>query len=100
MASVPLVARFRRRRGKRLRRRLFPYRDLNYQPDHLEARQFGVHDKSCKTLNLKNPERRRPLNAREEKDCRIQWLRTRSPRSGTRPGATIHASRRILTMIA
>jgi hypothetical protein len=50
-------------------------------------------------LNLRNPERRRPLNAREEKDWRIQSLRTRSPRSGTTPGATIHASRRILTMI-
>jgi hypothetical protein len=42
----------------------------------------------------------RAFNAREEKDWRIQWLRTRSPRSGTRPGATIHASRKILTMIA
>jgi hypothetical protein len=48
------------------------------QPPH--DRQFGVRDKSCKTLNLKNPERRRPLNAREEKDWRIRSLRTRSPR--------------------
>jgi hypothetical protein len=75
-------------------------RILNYQSDHLEALQFGFRDKSCKTSDLKNPERCRQLNAREEKDWRIQWLRTRSPRSGTRPAATIHASRRILTIVA